>query len=142
MEVRPRAGRAPFLGQGANSYQNPAYGPIESQLEQQYGLPTGIMAAVRTRGERSNADQVSSAGARSVYQVTPATRAGVIKNYGVDAYQGPTQAAHAAALLLREGMQRNGGDPVAAIREYHGGTNPANWGPVNRAYVKRTAGGF
>jgi hypothetical protein len=56
------------------------YGPslceIEAKLEAEYELPLGSMRAIRTRGGRSNANQVSGAGALSVYPIIPNTRRG------------------------------------------------------------------
>lgn len=124
-----------------NSYKDPAYSAIEARVEREVGLPSGMLATIRTRGERSNADQVSEAGARSVYQIIPTTRSSIQKNYGFDPYAGPEQAARGAAVLLKESLDRNNGNRAAAFREYHGGTNPANYGPRTRAYVQRTTGG-
>ena len=55
------------------SYTDPMYDKIEAGLEKKYNLPTGGMRAIRTRGERSNSDQVSEAGAATVYQIIPST---------------------------------------------------------------------
>lgn len=123
-----------------NSYRDPGYGSVERRLEKKYGLPSGIMSNIRTRGERSNADQVSEAGARSVYQIIPSTRDGFLKKYGVDAYASPEAAAEVAALHLRESFRR-GGDWNQAVAEYHGGTDRRNWGPKTRAYVGRAGKG-
>jgi hypothetical protein len=60
----------------------------------------------------------------------------MMRQYGVDPWLGPKDAARAAALLLRESYDRRG-DWNRAILEYHGGTNPANWGPLTRAYGRR-----
>src|SRR5205085_2550360 len=100
----------------------------------------GMLATIRTRGERSNADQVSEAGARTVYQIIPQTRAAIQRQYGVDPYASPRLAARGAALLLRESLARNNGNHAAAFAEYHGGTDRRQWGPRTRAYVSRTAG--
>lgn len=116
------------------------YDAIEAKLEKELGLPTGGIAAIRTKGERSNADQVSPVGARSVYQIMPNTRRLFLKKYGVDAYASPEAAARVAGLHLKESMDRNGGDWAAAVGEYHGGTDRRNWGPVNRAYRGRVLG--
>lgn len=124
-----------------NSYKSSAYDALEAKYEQQYGLPQGILSRIRTRGERSNADQVSPAGARTVYQFIPSTRAAFKKKYGVDAYAGPEQAAHAAALHLKESLERNNGDANLAIREYHGGPDRSRWGKHNQAYVERAGYG-
>lgn len=122
------------------SYKDAGYDPIERPIERRLGLPDGLLNRIRTRGERSNADQVSSAGARSVYQITPSTRRAILKKYGVDAYLGPRQSALAAGYILKEGLDRNRGSEVEAVAEYHAGTNRANRGPVNRAYVRRVTG--
>lgn len=125
----------------AQSYKDPTYDVLDAKISQELGLPSGLLAGIRTRGERSNADQVSSAGARTVYQITPTTRDLFLKKYGVDAYKSPADAAKVAGLHLQESLQRNRGDSTAAVREYIGGTNPANYGPVTAAYVQRVQGG-
>ncbi|MAM38499.1 MAG: hypothetical protein CL949_08340, partial [Erythrobacter sp.] len=122
------------------SYEDPIYDEIEAQLEREYGLPSGGMKAIRTRGERSNADQVSPVGARTVYQIMPQTRRLFKKTYGVDAYTSPADAARVAALHLRDSMRRNGGSWEAAVGEYHGGTDRRNWGKVNQSYRARVLG--
>lgn len=123
------------------SFTDPLYADLDAKTETKLGLPVGLLSSIRTRGERSNADQVSEAGARSVYQVIPATRDAVLKKYGVDAYLSPENAAEVAGLLLKESLKRNGGDPAAAVGEYHGGTNRDNWGPRTRAYINRVMTG-
>lgn len=124
----------------AVSYKDPTYDALDAQVTKDLGLPSGLLSGIRLRGERSNADQVSSAGARSVYQITPTTRDLFLKKYGVDAYASPADAAKVAGLHLKESLQRNKGDASAAAREYVGGTNPANYGPVTAAYVERVTG--
>lgn len=122
------------------SFKDPMYDAIEARLEQKYGLVGGMLGTIRTKGERSNADQVSSAGARTVYQIIPSTRDAFLKKYGVDAYASPEAAAQVAALHLRDSMKRNGGNVELAYREYHGGTDRSQWGSVNDAYAARTTG--
>lgn len=124
------------------SYKDPTYATLDAKVTEKLGLPDGLLASIRTKGERSNADQVSEAGAKSVYQIIPATRDAVLKKYGIDAYLNPENAAETAGLLLKEGLDRNKGDPALAVAEYIGGTDRANWGPVTRAYVARVAGGL
>ncbi|QUN44703.1 transglycosylase SLT domain-containing protein [Burkholderia cenocepacia] len=124
----------------ANSYLDPVYDQYERDAASQAGIDPGLLRAIRTRGERSNANQVSSAGARTVYQIIPSTRAGLMRNYGVDPYTSPQAAALGAALVLKEGLQRNRGNVEAAVGEYHGGIDRRNWGSVNAAYRARVAG--
>jgi len=132
--VRARQARIPF--RDGVSYLDPAYDRLEAPLEREYGLPAGLLSRIRTRGERSNADQVSPAGARTVYQVIPATREAFLRKHGVDAYSGPDAAARVAALHLLESYRRTGSWDRAVL-EYHGGTDPENWGPRTRAYSRR-----
>jgi len=119
------------------SYKDPIYNLIDQQVESRVGLPAGLLSSVRLHGERSNADQVSSEGARSVYQIIPKTRKSVLKKYGIDAYLSPHNAAMTAALLLKEAQDRNGGNPAEAVAEYVGGTDRKNHGPVTKSYVNR-----
>lgn len=116
------------------SFRDPGYDTIEAKIEAKYPqLPKGLLARIRTQGERSNANQVSSAGAQTVYQVIPDTRAAFQQKYGVDAYASPEAAAEVAALHLIESMQR-GEDPV---RGYIGGPDQSRWGPQTEAYAGR-----
>jgi hypothetical protein len=115
------------------------YDGIEANLEKKYGLPSGGMRAIRTKGERSNADQVSSAAAQSVYQIIPETRAAFKKKYGVDAYASKEAAAEVAALHLRDSMRR-GNNWSGAVSEYIGGTDRRNHGAQTRAYTSRVTG--
>lgn len=124
---------------GTNSFRSSAYAPIEARFEQQYGLPAGLLSRIRTRGERSNADQVSSAGARSVYQFTPDTRRLFMQRYGIDPWSSPEAGAQAAALHLRDSHDRTG-SWERAVTEYIGGPDPRHWGPQTRAYVGRVTG--
>lgn len=121
----------------ANSYKDPYWSGLSANTEKLLKLPTGLLQNIVMHGEKSNADQVSSAGAKTVYQITPTTRNLVLKKYGVDAYLNDKNAAMAAGLLLQESLKRNKGNVEAAIGEYHGGTDRANWGSVNSAYRKR-----
>jgi hypothetical protein len=124
-----------------NSYKDPFWSNLASDTEQKLGLPSGLLKSVLLRGERSNADQVSEANAKTPFQIIPATRKAVLEKYGVDAYLSPQNAAEAAGLLLKESLQRNKGDIKLAAAEYHGGTNPANWGPRTKAYIERVSAG-
>ncbi len=121
----------------ANSYKDPVYDELDAKFAAQVGVPEWLMVGIRTNGERSNADQVSSAGAKTVNQFTPTTRDLVIKKYGVDPWASPEASTLGKAYLLKESLDRNGQDPAAAAREYIGGTNPDNHGPQTRAYVNR-----
>ena len=125
-----------------NDYRDPFWRDLIASTEQRVGIPAGSLRAVVEFGERTPNDRVSSAGARTVFQIIPSTRNAVLEKYGVDAYLSADNAAEAAALLLQEKLQRNGGDLAQAFGEYHGGTNRRNWGPVTQSYINRTMVGF
>lgn len=147
--------RASGMPQGYNasafptSYTDPAYAQAEQAAAAEFGVPFDLIASIRVNGERSNADQISSAGAATPYQFIPSTRQGFIDRYNIDPWSSPRNAARAAALHLKESYDRakaanpNASDAelwARATAEYHGGPNTANHGPVNRSYVQRVMG--
>lgn len=121
----------------ATSYKDPLYDQLDAKYAAQVGVPEWLMTSIRLNGERSNADQVSSAGAKTVNQFTPTTRKLVLDKYGIDPWESDETSTLGKAYLLKESLDRNGQDPAAAAREYIGGTNPDNHGPQTRAYVNR-----
>lgn len=124
-----------------NSHKDPFWSDLSADTEQRLGLPSGLLASIVTKGERSNNDQVSEAGAKTPFQIIPSTRKAAMDKYGIDAYLSPENAADVAGHLLKDSLDRNNGDVNAAVAEYHGGTNRDNWGPKTKAYVARVTGG-
>lgn len=124
-----------------DSYKDPLYASLDGAVSAKLGLPDGLLSSIRTLGERSNHSQTSEAGAKTVYQIVPSTRVAAVKKYGIDPYLSPENAAEVAGLLLRDSLQRQGGDVSAAVAEYHGGTNQENWGPRTKNYVQRVLQG-
>lgn len=122
------------------SYKDPFWSDLAEQAATEFNVPPDLLKGILLRGEKSNADQVSSAGAKTPFQIIPQTREGIIKNYGFDPYARPIDSARGAAALLRESLDRNKGDKFKAVQEYHGGLDPKGYGPVNRAYVQRVLG--
>ena len=125
-----------------NDFRDPFWRDLIASTEQRVGIPAGSLRAVVEFGERTPNDRLGRDGERSVFQILPDTRNAILRKYGIDPYLGPEQAAEGAALLLQEGMQRNGGDLATAVREYQGGTNRRNWGATNQAYVNRVMVGY
>lgn len=123
-----------------NSFKDPYWATLASAAGDKVGLPTGLLPAIVSRGERSNNDQVSDAGAKTPFQIIPSTRKAALDKWGVDAYLSPENAAEVSARLLKDSLDRNGNDPKLAVAEYVGGTNRANWGPTTKAYVQRVTG--
>jgi len=121
----------------ATSFKDPVYDELDAKYASQVGVPEWLMASIRLNGERSNPDQVSFAGAKTVNQFTPTTRKLVLDKYGVDPWASDEASTLGKAYLLKESLDRNGQDPAAAAREYIGGTNTANHGPQTKAYVNR-----
>jgi hypothetical protein len=122
------------------SYKDPAYDQADQAAAASVGIPLALLSSIRTKGEKSNADQVSSAGAATPYQITPKTRQSIIDQTGVDPWLNPQTAAYGAAYLLKQNLDRNGGNPVLAVTNYVGGTDPKEWGPQTMAYAKRVTG--
>lgn len=124
-----------------NSYKDPYWSNLAANTEEKLGLPAGLLASIVTKGEKTNADQVSSAGAKTPFQIIPSTRKAILDKYGIDPYLSPENAAEGAGLLLKESLDRNKGDTSLAVAEYHGGTNRDNWGAKTKAYVQRVLEG-
>ena len=124
------------------SFRDPYYDALDDASAKQVGIDPALLRSIRVNGERSNADQVSGAGAKSVYQITPTTRRLIEKKYGIDPLLNAENASLGAAYLLKEGLDRNKGDKGAAVAEYHGGTDTANHGPITRAYTNRVMAGL
>jgi hypothetical protein len=79
------------------------------------------LKAIRLRGERSDANQVSSAGARTPYQITPQNRQNIMKQDGYDPWASDENAARAAARIWKESLARAKGDKAKALEYYSGG---------------------
>lgn len=122
---------------GFDSYKSGSYSPLEVAAGKEFGVPPEILARLRVRGERSNANQVSEVGARTVYQVTPETRQLIIQKYKFDPWSSPENSARGAAIVARD-MYRKFGNWNDAMTGYHGGGDTRNWGPLTRAYADRT----
>lgn len=131
-----------------NSFRDPYWSDLASKAEQKYGITPGLLVSVLTNGERSNADQVSEKKARTVFQVVPETRDLILKRDGIDAYLNDQNAAEAAALVLKDGVNWAKGrakDPLEVDRlasgYYHAGGDLANWGPRTKSYINRVMTG-
>ena len=131
-----------------NSFRDPYWSDLASKAEQKYGITPGLLVSVLTNGERSNANQVSEKGAATVFQITPETRALILKRDGIDPYLNDQNAAEAAALVLKDGVNWAKGrakDPLEVDRLasgfYHAGGDTANWGPRTKSYINRVMTG-
>lgn len=127
-----------------NSFRDPYWADLASKAEQKYDITPGLLVSVLTNGERSNANQVSEAKAKTVFQIIPETRDKILKRDGIDAYLNDQNAAEAAALVLKDGVNWAKGrakDPMEVDRLasgfYHAGGDTENWGPKTNAYINR-----
>ena len=123
-----------------NSYKDPYWSELAYKAATKVGADPDLLVSIIRNGERSNADQVSEAGAKTVFQITDNTAKLIEKKYGINPFLSDENAAEGAALLLKESSERNKGDKYAIAGEYHGGTDRANWGPRTKAYIQRVVG--
>ena len=106
------------------SYKDPVYRDLLSEAEQTVGIPSGMLAATVYAGERSDNNQVSSAGAKTMFQFMPKTREYIKQKYGFDAYASPYEGAMAAASLIKENQQalsKYTNDPTMVVAAYNTG---------------------
>ena len=85
------------------------------QVEQDYGLPQGLVHAVIHQESRGRADAVSIKGALGLMQLMPGTAA----QLGVNPYD-PEQNVRGGALYLRQQIDRFGSIPLA-LAAYNAG---------------------
>lgn len=111
----------PPAGRSELPYNAPELNEYAAHIEQQYGLPAGIINALKNAGERSNSNQVSPAGARGVMQFMPDN----LKKYGVTDPTDPVQMIDAAGRYLRDTARQYGGNVDAMIADYNGGPRQA-----------------
>jgi len=124
------------------NYDAPEWTQLSASAEKKVGIPEGLLQAIVNHGEKSNTDQVSEKGARTVYQITPPTAKLIEKKYGIDPYLSPENAALGAAYLLKESLDRNGGKTALAVAEYHGGVDRSNWKSKTNKYVMNVLRGL
>ncbi|WP_230948894.1 lytic transglycosylase domain-containing protein [Burkholderia cepacia] len=102
-------------------YNAPQLDAYAAQAAQREGVPQALLDFIKNHGERSNSNQVSSAGAKGVMQFTKDTWAA----YGKGDPQDPVNSIDAAARYAKDLLQRYDGDMRAAVTEYNGGVEQA-----------------
>lgn len=102
-------------------YNAPQLDAYAAQVAQREGVPQALLDFIKNHGERSNSNQVSSAGAKGVMQFTKDTWAA----YGKGDPQDPVNSIDAAARYAKDLLQRYDGDMRAAVTEYNGGVEQA-----------------
>ena len=102
-------------------YDDPKLNEYATKVEQENGLPPGLLNAIKNQGERSNSDQVSPAGAKGVMQFMP----GTWEQYGKGEITNPYDSIDAAGRYFVDLLKRYNGNVDAAITEYNGGVKQA-----------------
>lgn len=137
-----RKGAGAGRGEAPISYKDPLWDSAEANASKKTGVPTEVMRVIRTVGERSNSDQVSPKGAKTVYQFIPSTRDAILKKYGADAYsKDPDEQALATAYHLKESYERTGSwdKAMAGFNGGISGEKGTNGTTENRDYSARTS---
>lgn len=103
-------------------FNAPELDSYATEVERRYGLPAGLINALKNSGEQSNSWQTSSAGATGVMQFMP----GNLRKYGVADASDPYELIDAAGRYLRDTSAQYGGNVDAMIADYNGGPKQAN----------------
>lgn len=104
--------------------------PVYEDAGRRYGIDPDFLRAQDDVESRSKDLAISPAGAEGRAQFMPATA----RQMGVHDPFDPREAIPAQARLIRENYDRSG-SMAQAVAEYHGGTDPRNWGDRTHAYV-------
>lgn len=131
----------PVDARKALKYNAPALDDYAQQAAQKAGVPPEMLLFIKNGGEKSNSDQVSSAGAKGVMQFTDKT----YSQFGKGDPKDPVNSIDAAAAYSSDLLKRYDGDVRAAITEYNGGVKQAEavhaggapTDPETIAYLKR-----
>ena len=105
---------------------NPDLSAILPQLEQQHGLPPGLLQAVMKEESGGNPKAVSPVGAQGAFQFMPATA----KEFGVNAFD-PMSSAQGAAKKLGGEYKAAGGDLDKTLAAWNRGEGNIAKNPQN-----------
>ncbi|CAM3885396.1 lytic transglycosylase domain-containing protein [Roseateles saccharophilus] len=115
----------------------PNLDPVFQAAAQRFGVDPDLLRAQAHVESGFDSGAVSPKGAVGLMQILPSTA----KALGVDPTD-PAQSILGAAALMRQNLDRYQGNLEAAVAAYHGGTDPANWGPKTQGYVTKVANTF
>lgn len=143
--VMPPASRLAFDPAMTPYHQQPAAEPIVSLIAtyaEQYALDPALLQAIIKVESNFNSDAVSSRGAIGLMQLMPLTAAAF---HVLDPFD-PKDNIRAGAALLRELLDRFGGDLSLALAAYHAGEARVRHAvgipalPATQLYVDRVLG--
>jgi hypothetical protein len=113
------------------------YDPLIIAASQQNNLdPRLLRAVIGTESSFNPQAYNAETGATGLGQQIPATA----QAYGIDP-RDPAQSIQGTARQLAENIGRYG-NVDDAVRAYHGGTDPKNWGPKTQEYVSKVSQAF
>jgi len=102
-------------------YNDPRLDEFALEVENRYGLPKGMVLAIKNAGERTNPGQVSPKGAQGIMQFMPATQKlqkGMFKHDP----DNPFASIDAAGKYLKFTLENQyKGNALAAVADYNGG---------------------
>lgn len=106
-------------------HNDPRYDDFAHAVEDRYGLPRGVLEAIKNAGERtptaaSGRPTVSSAGAKGMMQFIDTTR----KVYQHDVND-PFESIDAAGRYMADVLPRYDGNVMAAVADFNGGPRQA-----------------
>src|ERR1700732_1920364 len=110
---------------------------IFDQAGQQFNVDPNLLRAQMQVESGGNDQAVSPRGAEGPMQLIPTTS----KALGVANPFDRNQAVMGAAKLMAENLDRYK-DPATAVMAYHGGTDPANWGPKTHDYLQKVQAAY
>lgn len=113
-----------------------SWGPIVAVASAQYKVPPSVLWGLIQTESGGRASAVSSAGAKGPVQLMDPTAQSLGAGNSFD----PREAIPAAAKLLRQTLNSNGGDLTNALQQYQGGPDTSKWGPQNAAYPGQVLG--
>ncbi len=109
------------------------YSQMIQAAAQKYGVPAPLLMAQMSVESGGNPAATSPQGAQGLMQVMPANQSA----YGVTNPNDPAQSIDAGAHLMADNLKTASGNQNIALAMYHGGGDPANWGPKTHAYVQK-----
>lgn len=102
-------------------YHHPALDAYATKMEKKYGLPPGLLVAIKNAGERTDSWKTSPAGAKGVMQLMPRN----IAKFGVKDPENPIDSIEGAAKYFQVTTGQYDGDVYAMIADYNGGPKQA-----------------